>query len=137
MNYYTYDEIQVGQTETFSRKITAEMQEMFLKISGDENPLHNDDEFAKERGYEGKVVYGMLTAALYSTLAGVYLPGEKSLLQSVESKFTKPVYVGDELTVIGKVLEKNDTCQLIRVRADIKNQNGEKVSRAVLQIGLI
>lgn len=137
MNKYTFDEIEEGLTESFTRTITPEMQEMFLQISGDENPLHNDEDFAKAKGYENKVVYGMLTASLYSTLAGVYLPGERSLLQSVESKFVKPVYIGDDLTVVGKVIEKNDTCQLIRVRADIKNQKGEKVSRAILQIGLI
>lgn len=137
MNHYKYDEIEVGMVESFSRIITEQMQEMFLQISGDENPLHNDADFAKEKGYIDKVVYGMLTASLFSTLAGVYMPGEKSLLQSVESKFVKPVYIGDELTVTGKVVEKSETYELIRVKAEIRNQRGEKVCRGLLQIGLI
>ena len=137
MNHYKYDEIEVGMVESFSRTITEQMQEMFLQISGDENPLHNDADFAKEKGYIDKVVYGMLTASLFSTLAGVYMPGEKSLLQSVESKFVKPVYIGDELTVTGKVVEKSETYELIRVKAEIRNQRGEKVCRGLLQIGLI
>ena len=137
MNHYKYDEIEVGMVESFSRIITEQMQEMFLQISGDENPLHNDATFAKEKGYVDKVVYGMLTASLFSTLAGVYMPGEKSLLQSVESKFVKPVYIGDELTVTGKVVEKSETYELIRVKAEIRNQRGEKVCRGLLQIGLI
>ena len=137
MNHYKYDEIEVGMVESFSRTITEQMQEMFLQISGDENPLHNDADFAREKGYVDKVVYGMLTASLFSTLAGVYMPGEKSLLQSVESKFVKPVYIGDELTVTGKVVEKSETYELIRVKAEIRNQKGEKVCRGLLQIGLI
>lgn len=137
MKNYNYDEIEIGTTESFSRTITAEMMEMFLKISGDENPLHTDCDYAKEKGYEDRVVYGMLTASLYSTLAGVYIPGKKSLLQSVESKFVKPVYIGDELTVTGKVVEKSETYELIRVKAEIRNQKGEKVSKGLLQIGLI
>lgn len=137
MKDYSYSEIEIGTTESFSRVITAEMMDMFLKISGDENPLHTDEEYAVTKGYANRVVYGMLTASLYSTLAGVYLPGKKSLLQSVESKFVKPVYVGDELKVTGKVVEKSETYELIRVKAEIRNQKGEKVSKGVLQIGLL
>lgn len=137
MKKYRYCDLEVGTEESFVRKITPDMQEMFMQISGDENPLHTDEEYAKSKGYKETVVYGMLTASLYSTLAGMYLPGEKSLLQSVESKFVKPVYVGDILTVTGKIVEKSETYELIRVKAEIRNQDGEKVSKGLLQIGLI
>lgn len=137
MNHYAYDEISVGMTESFSVTVTDEMQDAFRMITGDVNPLHESEEFAREKGYDGKVVFGMLTSSLYSTLAGVYLPGEKSLVQSCEAKFMKPVYIGDVLTVEGKVSEKSETYEIIQVKAVIKNQKGEKVSKANLQIGLI
>ncbi len=137
MNEYSYDEIEVGLTKSFTVTITEEDQAAFRKITGDENPLHKGDAFAIERGYREHVVFGMLTASYYSTLAGVYLPGERSLIHSVETKFLKPVYVGDTLTIEGKVVEKNDTYHLIQVKATIRNQDGEKVSKANMQIGLL
>lgn len=137
MNNYTYEQIQLGHKESFEVTITEEMQNGFRQITGDVNPLHRDEEYAKAKSYKDKVVFGMLTASFFSTLAGVYLPGEKSLIHSVEVKFSKPVYVGDTLTIEGKVDEKNDTYRLIRIKATIKNQNGEKVSKANMQIGLI
>jgi len=137
MNSYSYDDISVGMKESFSVTVTEEMQNGFRNITGDVNPLHASKEFAMEKGHKDCAVFGMLTASFLSTLAGVYLPGEKSLIHSVEVKFSKPVYVGDVLTIEGKVDEKNDTYQLIKVKAIIKNQNGEKVSKANMQIGLI
>lgn len=137
MNCYNYDDICVGMKESFSVVVTQEMQDSFRSITGDVNPLHASKDFAQEKGYPDCAVFGMLTASFFSTLAGVYLPGEKSLIHSVEVKFSKPVYVGDKLTIEGKVDEKNDTYQLIKVKATIKNQNGEKVSKANMQIGLI
>ncbi len=137
MNNFTYEELELGHTESFSVTITQEMQDSFRAMTGDVNPLHSSEEFAKAKGYDGVVVFGMLTSSLYSTLAGVYLPGEKSLVHSCEAKFMKPVYIGDTLTVEGKVDEKNDTYGLIRIKAVIRNQNGVKVSKASLQVGLI
>lgn len=137
MNQYHYEDIAVSQKESFQVTITEEMQMQFRQITGDENPLHKSDDFAKKRGYDRHVVFGMMTASFYSTLAGVYLPGEQSLIHSVETKFLKPVYVGDTLTISGKVTEKNDTYRLIIIKAEIQNQNGEKVSKANMQIGLI
>lgn len=137
MNHYTYEEIEIGMKEMFSVEVKMEDQEAFCRITGDENPLHRDDAFAREKGYREKVVFGMLTASYYSTLAGVYLPGERSLVHSCEAKFMKPVYIGDQLTIEGKVTEKNDTYRLIRVKAVIRNEAGEKVSKAEMQIGVL
>lgn len=137
MNEYTYEQIEVGQNEQFERIVTGDMMEQFRSISGDINPLHCSEDYARAQGYPGRVVYGMLTASLCSTLAGVYLPGKYCLLYSVESKFRKPVFIGDTLTVSGKVSEKNDTFRTIVVKAEITNQEGVKVSKATLQIGFI
>jgi 3-hydroxybutyryl-CoA dehydratase len=113
------------------------MMDAFEKLSGDVNPLHRDASFAMERGYPGRVVYGMLTASLYSALAGVYLPGKYCLLRSVDSKFLKPVFIGDELTVTGEVAEVHADLGVAAIKAAITNQRGEKVSRAVLQCGFL
>lgn len=137
MNRYTFDEICIGQTETFDVQITEEMMNSFQKITGDINPLHCDEKYAQENNYSGRVCYGMLISSFYSTLAGVYLPGEFSLLLSVDAKMNNPVFIGDVLTVSGTVSEKHDSVfKLIEVKATIRNQNNKKVSSAKLNIGV-
>ncbi len=137
MNTYTYDEIEVGQAESFTVTVTEDMLSSFKAITGDNNPLHNDEDFAKAKGQSGRVAYGMLTASFLSTLAGVYLPGERSLIQQVEIKFAKPVYIGDTLTVTGQVAEKNDTVQRIELKVTITNQDGAKVLRGKMGVLVI
>lgn len=138
MKEYTYDEISVGQCETFTKTITIEMENAFRSVTGDENPLHRDDDFACEisRGnFPMHVTFGMLTASLYSTLAGMYLPGKYSLIHSLERiDFRKPVYVGDVLTVSGIVREKHDDLKLIIIDVVVKNQNGKVVSKAGMKV---
>ena len=143
MNRYTFDEIRVGQKESFEAKITEEMLETFGIITGDINPLHTDEGYAREHGYRSRVAYGMLTASFLSTMAGVYLPGENSLIQSVEVKFVKPVFPGEEITFTGKVSEVNDTFRflVLKVTGTVsgekeKERYGTKVMKAVMQIGV-
>ena len=132
----TFEDMTVGKKASFSRTVTAGMMDAFAAISGDENPLHTDETYAREQGQPGRVVYGMLTASLYSALCGMYLPGERSLLQGAEVKFHKPVFIGDELTVEGTIAERHEELRVIRVRAVIRNQRGKRVSSAVLQVGV-
>lgn len=136
MNEYRFDEIVEGQKESFSVTITDEMIESFRSLTGDVNPLHQDADYAKGKGYPDKVCFGMLTASFLSTMAGVYMPGKYSLIQSVEVKFSKPVFAGDEICFTGKVSEKNDTFRFIKLKVDGVNQNGEKKLKAVMQIGV-
>lgn len=137
MNKYCFAEIEVGTEESFQVTITSEMLEQFRKITGDVNPLHTDETYAQAKGYGGCVVYGMLTASFLSTLAGVYLPGEKSLIHNVETKFVKPVFVGDTLTIQGKVTEKQEIFSVLHLKVVILNQNKEKVLRGSMQIGVL
>ena len=137
MNEYTYEQIAEGHTESFQVTLTEEMMEQFLRITGDVNPLHRDAAYARTRHYADKVVYGMLTSSFYSTLAGVYLPGKYSLIHSVESKFLRPVYVGDTLTVSGVVKEKEEACRMLIVKLLITDQSGEKVSKGTMQIKML
>lgn len=137
MNEYRLCDLTVGHREAFRRTVTAEMMDAFEKMSGDINPLHREALFAEGMGYPGRVVYGMLTASLYSALAGVYLPGKYCLLRSVDAKFLRPVFIGDELTVTGEVAEVHEDLGVATIKAFIANQEGEKVSRAAIQCGFL
>lgn len=136
MNHYTFDEIAVGHSESFTHTVTDEQMELFCRMTGDVSPIHMDEQVARARGHKDRVVYGMLGASLFSTLAGVWLPGENCLLHSVEAKFVKPVYIGDTLTVTGTVTDKNDTFHTLTIKAVITNQDGQKVTRGTIQAGV-
>lgn len=135
MNEYRYTDIYIGQEEAFSVTISEDKMEMFKSITGDSNALHNDSEFAKWGGYNGRVAYGFLVASFYSTLAGVYLPGKWSLIYDVaELGMLAPVYIGDELTVSGKVVDKDDAYRILTLRIQIRNQDGKRVSKGRMRV---
>ncbi len=137
MNDYTIETIKVGDSAQFERVITAQMMQNFLDITGDNNPLHVDEEYARSKGFSGRVCYGALCSSLFSTLAGVYLPGRRCLLHSIDSKYKQPVFIGDSLTVKGTVTEVSELFNVIIVKASIINQHGKKVTGAVIQAGIL
>ena len=138
MNNWKFSDIKVGQSASFIRKITIEAENKFREISGDVNPLHYDDNYAKEISdgkYQKHVSFGMLTACLYSTAAGVYIPGKYSLIHSFdEISFLYPVFAGDTLTVDMKVIDKSEALNLINLKITVKNQDNKLVSKAKMKI---
>lgn len=134
MNNYHLTDIYIGMTEQFTIDMTEKNLNCFYQISGDSNPMHTDSAYARLVGYKEKIVYGMCTASLYSTLVGVYLPGKYCLFKKCEVEWPAPVYVGDVLTVKGVVKEIDEKFNTIRIYAEIRNQDMVKVSRAKLTV---
>jgi 3-hydroxybutyryl-CoA dehydratase len=122
-NELSYDDICIGQQESFMIKITASMVEKFSNLSGDLNPLHVDNEFAESSSFKKRIVHGMLLAAFFSQLIGMRLPGKNALYFSQTLNFRSPCYIDDEIQVIGKVIEKSDSTQIITVSTSIFNKS--------------
>ena len=137
MNYYRFEDLKAGRTEQFTVTVDGNMQERFCELTGDTNPLHTDEAYAVSQGFEGRVVYGMLTASFLSALAGVFVPGAYGILHSVEVKFVKPVYAPDVLKVTGTVTELNETVRQAVIKVEIRNQKGEKVLRGKIKAGVL
>lgn len=136
MNHYTIDEIKIGDEVSFLYELNEEKMDMFMRITGDTNPLHTDLEYAKEKGYNEKVVYGMLTSSILSTLAGMYMPGEYSLIHSVEINFVKPVFLSRcPLEVKAKVTEIDERFNTIKLKYQILDNTLDKVLRGSMKIG--
>lgn len=138
MNDYLYETLFVGQKEDFDVIVTKEMVDAFRHITGDINPLHYDDDFAvsiSSGKYREHIVFGMLTASLYSKLVGVYLPGKYSVIHSVENiSFITPVYEGDKLHLVGEIESKQDGLRLVIINSTIYNQDNKKVSKAKIKV---
>lgn len=137
MNHYTFHELKTGMKEEFTTVVDAYKMESFCQITGDVNPLHQENSFAQSQGYPSTVAYGMLTASFLSTLAGVYLPGEKSLIQSVSVKFLLPVFPGDSLRICGEIKELNESVQQMVVKVAIYNKDHKKVLRGEMKVGFL
>lgn len=134
MNRYTFEEIKIGICVSFNANVTEEDMQLFAKLSGDLNPMHTDADYAKSRGYKDKIVYGMLASSLYSTLVGMYLPGEKCLLNKCDVEYKKTVYVGDKLTITGEVVDKRNGTRRIKVKGRTVNQDGVIVNTAEITV---
>jgi 3-hydroxybutyryl-CoA dehydratase len=133
---YAGQEVSFSATAQSDEGISSEMQALFLRLTGDNSPCHVDEGFAREKRFKGKLVYGMLTASFYSTLVGVYLPGKYALLQEARIDFSRPVYIGDRLTVKGKIAEIDPVLKRAYIKAEIRNQSDKRVSKASLAVGL-
>ena len=118
-NELSYDDISIGQQESFIIKITESMVEKFSNLSGDLNPLHMDNQFAESSSFKKRIVHGMLLASFFSQLIGMKLPGKNALYFSQTLNFRSPCYIDDEIEVVGEVIEKSDSTQIITVSTSI------------------
>ena len=95
------------------------MVEQFSNLSGDLNPLHMDNQFAESSSFKKRIVHGMLLASFFSQLIGMKLPGKNALYFSQTLNFRSPCYIDDEIEVVGEVIEKSDSTQIITVSTSI------------------
>ena len=122
INELKYNDIFIGQQERFMINITESMVEKFSNLSGDLNPLHMDNEFAESSSFNKRIVHGMLLASFFSQLIGMKLPGKNALYFSQTLNFRSPCYIDDQIEVVGEVIEKSDSTQIITVSTTIFNK---------------
>src|SRR5512135_3216292 len=102
----TFDEIKVGDTASLMRTLSKEDIELFAVMSGDINPAHVDEEYARSDMFHHIVAHGMWGASLISTVLGTKLPGPGAIYLGQTLHFRHPVLVGDTITVIVTVTTK-------------------------------
>lgn len=98
---FTIKEITIGMTASYSQTISDADVKAFAGISGDHNPVHVNEEYAKNSRFKNRIAHGLLTASFFSAIFGTKLPGEGCVYAGQNLQFKKPVYLGD--TVIAKV----------------------------------
>lgn len=116
-----------GQSASFSRTITETDFVMFAGISGDYNPVHVDQEYAKDTRFGKRISHGLLTASLLSRLLGMHLPGVGSIYKSQTMQFKAPVFIGDTITATATVEEFNEERGKVTLLTECTNQHGEVV----------
>jgi 3-hydroxybutyryl-CoA dehydratase len=122
-----YEDIQIGDTAVFSKSITDYDIYQFAGLTGDFNPMHIDNEFAKGTFFKERIAHGLLTGSFVSTVLGMKLPGPNSIYLSQTFKFLAPVKIGDTVKATVEVTEKKDDKKIIKLITKVFNQRMEMV----------
>lgn len=120
-----WEDIHVGDVETFAKTITQTDVTLWVGLAGDLNPVHINEQYAATTRFNGVIVPGLLVAGFISTVMTQLTFGSVYSGQSL--KFLKPVHVGDTITAVGTVVEKREDKHRVVVRTECFNQRGELV----------
>jgi acyl dehydratase len=129
-----FDEIAVGDSVRISRQLTQRDIELFAVVSGDINPAHLDEVYAKDDRFHGIIAHGLLGGALISAVLGTRLPGPGTIYLAQELKFLKPVRPGDTIDVIVTARSKDPAKKIIVFDCRCANQNGQDVITGVATV---
>ena len=123
---FPYDTLEVGQQARLQRTVEERDIQLFAAVSGDRNPVHLDAEYAAASLFKERIAHGMFSGALISAAIACELPGPGTIYLGQQLKFTRPVKLGDQLTVELEVLEKLAKGR-VRLATRVSNQAGELV----------
>lgn len=131
---YTYDELTIGQTATYSKLIEARDIQLFAAVSGDVNPVHLDAAFAATTQFGGCIAHGMLSGAIISAAIAMELPGPGTIYLGQTLRFSLPVKPGDTLTVHLQVTGKKDKRRMVTLDCEVFNQHDKLVLSGIAEV---
>lgn len=129
------EDIDVGMSATYAKTVSDADIVLFAGISGDSNPVHVDDDYARETMFKGRIAHGMLTASFISAVLGTRLPGPGCIYLSQNLRFKAPVRIGDTVRAVVEVTEVDR--ERARVTVSTRCSVGDKVvidGEAVLMV---
>jgi 3-hydroxybutyryl-CoA dehydratase len=127
------------QGDTFSHQftVTEALYSGFIELFQDKNPLHTDEDFARAKGFSGRVMHGNILNGFLSYFVGELLPVKNVIIQTQSIKFAKPVYLHDTLAFTAAVEEVFESVNTLQFKFAFTNALGQKVARGELFIGII
>jgi 3-hydroxybutyryl-CoA dehydratase len=131
---YTYDEITIGQTASYSKTLSEDDLVMFAAVSGDVNPVHLDAEFAATTKFQERIGHGAWTGAIVSAALALELPGPGTIYMGQSLTFRKPVKIGDTVTIRLEVTQKRDDKKIVTLDCKAVNQHGKTVAKGVADV---
>ena len=131
---YSFDEIELGMQKSFKVDISKNMLDAFGRDTGDHNPLHMSEEYASSTSFKKRVCSGMFLSSFFSRLVGMYLPGKHALHISQSLNFVNPCFIGEMITVEGKVVDKSPATKIIKLETTITNESGKRIIDGKAQV---
>ncbi len=120
----TFQDLFVGQKASLTKTVTEKDLDHFIAITGDTNPLHVDDAFARQTFFGQRIAHGMLSASLFSTLVGMHIPGIGAIYKKQTLEFLRPVFIGDVLCAWFEIVAIDREKEEILIKSWIENQEG-------------
>lgn len=124
----SYHALQVGEEASFSKTITESDVYLFAGISGDFNPMHVNEEFARQTPFKTRIAHGALPQSLIAPVLGMKLPGLGTIVVEISCRFKAPTFFGDTITARAKVVEKLTPKPWVRMELTWTNQKGKIVA---------
>jgi 3-hydroxybutyryl-CoA dehydratase len=137
MEERSYSEVAIGESAEFTKVIHETDIEKFAEVSGDNNPIHMDEDYAQKTFFKGRIVHGALTTAYFSKIIAMDLLGPGTILLSHTFRFRKPARIGDTITARVEVIAKNDSKKRITLKATCENQHNEVVLEGEVLVMLV
>lgn len=113
---YFFEDLSVGQSETFSKTVTEADINAFAEVSGDKNPVHLDEDYASKTMFKGRIAHGMLCAGFISTVFGMKMPGPGCIYVGQNLRFKAPVRIGDEVTAQVTIESMNEEKKFVEFK---------------------
>lgn len=113
---YYLEDLTVGMSASYAKTITEADVVLFAGITGDDNPVHMNAEFAAETAFGQRIVHGMFNAGLISTVLGTRLPGPGAIYVDQQLRFRAPVHIGDTVTATATVEEIDERRRRVRLK---------------------
>jgi 3-hydroxybutyryl-CoA dehydratase len=120
-------DLKIGDKFSKSREVTDELVRKFAEVSGDYNPIHLDEEFAKTTRFGRRIAHGMLSGAFISAVLGYEFKERRIVYMSQTMKFTAPVYLGDTVTATATVTNIREDKNIVTIETVCSKQDGETV----------
>jgi acyl dehydratase len=134
LSNYTFDEITIGQTASYSKLVQEQDVQLFAAVSGDVNPVHLDAEFAAGTMFKERIAHGMLTGAVISAAIAMELPGPGTIYLGQTLRFRLPVKIGDEIRVDLEVTALREDRQFVTLDCKIFNQDEKLVASGEAEV---
>ena len=123
----TIDKLNIGDTAEFAKTVSESDIYLYAGITGDFNPAHINEDYAKNTFFKTRIAHGMLSAGFISTVIGNELPGTGSIYVKQDLRFLAPVRIGDTITAHVEVIEIMDGKNRVRLKTVCVNQEGTQV----------
>jgi 3-hydroxybutyryl-CoA dehydratase len=123
----TIGELKIGDTAEFAKTVSESDIYLYAGITGDFNPAHINEDYAKNTFFKTRIAHGMLSAGFISTVIGTKLPGTGSIYVKQDLRFLAPVRIGDTITARVEVMEIIAEKKRVRLKTTCINQEGTQV----------
>ena len=122
-----FEDLQVGMEASYVRQVSEADIIAYADLTGDNNPLHLDAEYAAGTMFKQRIAHGMLTASFISTVIAMKLPGPGTIYAGQNLQFRAPVFIGDTVTARIECSEKVEARKWVKFKTTVTNQDGKLV----------